>query len=79
MAAVVAYPTYALGTPATSLGRLELLAALVALGVAVYAAALHVLGVAKLKDIAAALHTQRLRALRRAPSAWHGSPRNCKG
>jgi putative peptidoglycan lipid II flippase len=57
MAAVVAYPTYALGTPATSLGRLELLAALVALGVAVYAAALHVLGVAKLKDIAAALHT----------------------
>jgi putative peptidoglycan lipid II flippase len=58
MAAVVAYPTYALGTPATSLGRLELLAALVALGVAVYASALHMFGVAKLKDIAAALHTR---------------------
>ena len=58
MAAAVAYATYALGTPAASLGRLELLAALVTLGIAVYAAALHVFGVAKLKDIAAALHTR---------------------
>ncbi len=58
MAAAIAYPTYALDTPATSLGRLELLAALVALGIAVYAAALHLLGVAKFKDIAAAFQTR---------------------
>ncbi len=56
MAAVIACVGYAVGAPATSLGRLELLAVLVTLGVAVYGTALHVLGVAKFKDVAAALH-----------------------
>jgi putative peptidoglycan lipid II flippase len=42
----------------SSAGRLILLAALVALGVAVYAAALQIFGVAKLKDLVAAVRRQ---------------------
>jgi putative peptidoglycan lipid II flippase len=60
MGAVVGYGLVAGHTPfpalaASSLGRLILLVVLVALGVAVYFAALQILGVAKLKDLAAAM------------------------
>jgi putative peptidoglycan lipid II flippase len=43
---------------ASAIGRLALLAVLVALGLVIYAAALEILGVAKLKDLIAALHRQ---------------------
>jgi putative peptidoglycan lipid II flippase len=43
---------------ASAIGRLVLLAVLVALGLAIYAAALEILGVAKLKDLIAALRRQ---------------------
>lgn len=59
MGAVVGYALYAahalFPAAATTLGRLVLLIALVALGVAIYAAALQLLGVAKLKDLIAAV------------------------
>src|SRR5215467_13771202 len=60
MACAVAFATYALGPEgaASSLGRLVTLAALVIFGVAVYLAALQWLGLAKLKNLAAAVrHT----------------------
>jgi len=60
MAGAVAFSTHAVSPEgaASSLGRLVTLAALVIFGVAVYLAALQWLGVAKLKDLAAAVrHT----------------------
>ena len=56
MACAVALATHALSTaqPVSSIGRLAILAALVMLGIAVYLAALQLLGVAKLKELAAA-------------------------
>ena len=55
MGGAVAYATHALTAPTSSLGRLAILAALVTLGVAVYLAALQLLGVTKLKDLIAAV------------------------
>src|SRR3989304_3064875 len=55
MGGVIAYAVHALTAPASSLGRLAILAALVTLGVAVYLATLQLLGVTKLKDLIAAV------------------------
>jgi hypothetical protein len=55
MGIAVGYAAYAMTTPASSLGRLVMLAVLVAIGVVLYSAALHVSGVAKFKDIVAAI------------------------
>src|SRR5215470_16956447 len=56
MACAVALATHTISTaePLSSFGRLIVLAALVMLGIAVYLVALQVLGVAKLKELAAA-------------------------
>jgi putative peptidoglycan lipid II flippase len=56
MACAVALAAHAISTaaPVPSFGRLVVLAGLVMLGVAVYLGALQVLGVAKLKELAAA-------------------------
>jgi hypothetical protein len=54
MAAVVGYANHVIGAGgATSAARLAILAALVTLGVAVYFAALRLLGVVTLKELAA--------------------------
>jgi putative peptidoglycan lipid II flippase len=54
MAAAVGYANYMIGlVGATSLARLAILAALVTIGVAVYVAALQLLGVVALKELAA--------------------------
>ena len=55
MGGATAYAAHALAAPASSLGRLAILAALVTLGVAVYLATLQLLGVTKLKDLIAAV------------------------
>ncbi len=57
MAGAVAYASHALGPEglSSSLGRLAILAALVTLGVVIYLASLQLLGVMKLKDMAAAV------------------------
>ena len=44
---------------ATSSGRVAMLFVLVALGVVIYAAALHMLGVARIKDLVTALRTRK--------------------
>ena len=58
MAGAVAYASHALGPEglSSSLGRLAILAALVTLGIVIYLASLQLLGVMKLKDMAAAVH-----------------------
>jgi len=53
MGAAVSYAAHALGMPTSSAGRLAMLVALVIFGVVLYGAALHVAGVAKLKDVVA--------------------------
>jgi len=54
MAAVVGYANHVIGADgATSAARLAILAALITLGVAVYFAALQLLGVVTLKGLAA--------------------------
>lgn len=58
MGIIVGYAAYAVTTPVSSLGRFIMLAVLVALGVVLYSAALHVSGVAKFKDIIAALRNR---------------------
>ena len=57
MAGAISYATYTLGPtgPASSLGRLVILAALVLLGVTIYLASLQLLGAVKLGSLAAAL------------------------
>jgi putative peptidoglycan lipid II flippase len=57
MAGVVASVTHALGSaePVSSFGRLVVLAALVMVGIGVYLATLQLLGVMKLKQLAAAV------------------------
>jgi putative peptidoglycan lipid II flippase len=57
MAGVVASVTHALGLaePVSSFGRLVVLAALVMVGIGVYLATLQLLGVTKLKELAAAV------------------------
>jgi putative peptidoglycan lipid II flippase len=58
MAGAVAYASHALWPEglSSSLGRLAILAALVTLGIVIYLASLQLLGVMKLKDMAAAVH-----------------------
>ena len=61
MGAAVGYANHRWLAPAggaSSVGRLAILAALVTLGIVIYVAALQVLGVVKLKEIAAALRTR---------------------
>ena len=57
MAGAISYANHVLGPaqPASSLGRLEILAALVILGVATYLASLQLLGAVKLEVLAVAL------------------------
>jgi len=63
MGAVVGYCLVAgnhlfAGAGTSPLGRLAILFVLVTLGIAIYAAALHVLGVVKLKEIVAGLRAR---------------------
>jgi len=53
MGIAVSYAAHALGMPTSSAGRLAMLLALVTFGVVLYGTALHVSGVAKLKDLVA--------------------------
>jgi putative peptidoglycan lipid II flippase len=65
------------GAGTSPLGRLAILFVLVTLGIAIYAAALHVLAWCREAQGNRRRTTcAHVKALRRAPSAWHGSARN---
>jgi putative peptidoglycan lipid II flippase len=55
MAIAVSYAAYAVPVPASSLGRLVVLALLVTLGIVIYIGLLQLLGVTRVKDLAAAV------------------------